>query len=72
MDELESPFGGKVEESFDIKKYAEKMKEDDAKRIALSKGDTFSETNNTLKSNSDTKEVDEEMKLVEYQKIIAS
>nr|XP_043606203.1 phosphatidylinositol transfer protein 3-like [Erigeron canadensis]XP_043606204.1 phosphatidylinositol transfer protein 3-like [Erigeron canadensis]XP_043606206.1 phosphatidylinositol transfer protein 3-like [Erigeron canadensis] len=35
MDELESAFGGKDEEIFDIKKYAERMKEDDAKRIAL-------------------------------------
>ncbi|XP_076885707.1 uncharacterized protein LOC143535269 [Bidens hawaiensis] len=35
MDELESAFGGKDEECFDIKKYAEKMKEDDAKRIDL-------------------------------------
>ncbi|GKA17444.1 hypothetical protein Tco_0697281 [Tanacetum coccineum] len=42
IDELESAFGGKVEESFDIKKYAEKMKEDDAKRIILNKGDTCS------------------------------
>ncbi|GKD10581.1 hypothetical protein Tco_1190266 [Tanacetum coccineum] len=42
MDELESAFCGKVEESFDIKKYAEKMKEDDAKRIILNKGDTCS------------------------------
>nr|GFD02480.1 hypothetical protein [Tanacetum cinerariifolium] len=56
MDELESAFGGKVEESFDIKKYAEIMKEDDAKRIILNKGDTCSEPNTTLRSNSHTEE----------------
>ncbi|KAI3672410.1 hypothetical protein L6452_38498 [Arctium lappa] len=44
MDELESAFGGKDEENFDIKKYAEKMKEDDAKRIALCRGVSVSET----------------------------
>nr|GEX52300.1 reverse transcriptase domain-containing protein [Tanacetum cinerariifolium] len=36
--------------SFDIKKYAEKMKEDDAKRFALDKGDICSERNNTHKT----------------------
>ena len=82
MDELESAFGGKVEESFDIKKYAEKMKEDDAKRIILTKGDTCSEPNTTLKSISDTEEkttdtncvteVEEEKKLSEDPKSIAS
>nr|GEU84074.1 putative mitochondrial protein [Tanacetum cinerariifolium] len=44
----EREFDVGIEESFDIKKYAEKMKEDDAKRIALNKGDTLFETNNTL------------------------
>ncbi|PWA95859.1 CRAL-TRIO lipid binding domain-containing protein [Artemisia annua] len=82
MDELESAFGGKVEESFDIKKYAEKMKEDDVKRIILNKGDTFLEPNTTLKSISHTEEkttdtncvteVVEEKKLSEDPKSIAS
>ena len=44
MDEVESAFGGKIDENFDIKKYAEKMKEDDAKRIALHGGESGYET----------------------------
>ncbi|XP_071693177.1 uncharacterized protein [Rutidosis leptorrhynchoides] len=45
MDELESAFGGKGEEGFEIKKYAETMKEDDAKRIALYGGQNIPEPN---------------------------
>ncbi|KVH99547.1 hypothetical protein Ccrd_022217 [Cynara cardunculus var. scolymus] len=48
MDELESAFGGKDEENFDIMKYAEKMKEDDAKRIALHRGESGSETASSM------------------------
>ncbi|KAI3689281.1 hypothetical protein L2E82_47235 [Cichorium intybus] len=55
MDELESAFGGKDEEYFDIKKYAEKMIEDDAKRIALRSGEDFSKPNADSDSNSDSK-----------------
>nr|GEY62012.1 sec14p-like phosphatidylinositol transfer family protein [Tanacetum cinerariifolium] len=56
MDELELAFGGENEERFDIKKYADKMKKGDAKRIALNKGYTCSDLSNTLKSNSDIEE----------------
>lgn len=52
MDELESAFGGKDEEYFDIKKYAEKMIEDDAKRIAFHSGEKCSEPNVDSNSNS--------------------
>ncbi|KAD5507525.1 hypothetical protein E3N88_15228 [Mikania micrantha] len=45
MDELESAFGGKVDESFDIKKYAERMTEDDAKRTVLYGRETCSDPN---------------------------
>lgn len=55
MDELESAFGGKDEEFFDIKKYAEKMIEDDAKRIAIHGGDNFSKPNDDSNSNSEIK-----------------
>ncbi|KAK1406768.1 hypothetical protein QVD17_38376 [Tagetes erecta] len=81
MDELESAFGGKNEESFDIKKYAEKMKEDDAKRIVLYGKESCSDPclnpkpnidhNSANENASDTKsvkEVDEEEMLMETPK----
>ncbi|KAJ0586190.1 putative CRAL-TRIO lipid binding domain, CRAL/TRIO domain, CRAL/TRIO domain superfamily [Helianthus annuus] len=73
MEELESAFGGKHEEHFDIKKYTEKMKEDDAKRTVLYGRESCSEpssnTNPAPNPNHDNeeatdinavKEVDEE------------
>ncbi|KAI3825896.1 hypothetical protein L1987_07614 [Smallanthus sonchifolius] len=74
MDELESAFGGKDEESFDIKKYAERMKEDDAKRIVLYGRESCSDPNPNPNPNSDNErttntnsviEVDEEVILTE-------
>lgn len=50
-DELESAFGGKNEENFDIKKYAEKMKEDDAKKIALYGSSSCTEPNPNTNTN---------------------
>ncbi|KVH98572.1 CRAL-TRIO domain-containing protein [Cynara cardunculus var. scolymus] len=44
MDKLESAFGGKNEAKFDLKIYADRMKEDDAKRLALYKGASSSGT----------------------------
>lgn len=79
MDELESAFGGKNEESFDIKIYAEKMKEDDAKRIALYGGGSCSDPNSNHNSDNEkttdansVREVDEELVLVETQKIVVN
>lgn len=42
IDKLESAFGGKNEAKFDIKIYAERMKQDDAKRFAFRKGESSS------------------------------
>ncbi|KAK9072144.1 hypothetical protein SSX86_008576 [Deinandra increscens subsp. villosa] len=75
MDELESAFGGKDEESFDIKKYGEKMKEDDAKRIVLHDRESVSypnpNPNSEIEETTDTdsaSRVDEEI-LTEARKI---
>ncbi|MFS7941213.1 putative CRAL-TRIO lipid binding domain-containing protein [Helianthus anomalus] len=81
IEELESAFGGKHEEHFDIKKYTEKMKEDDAKRTVLYGRESCSEpssnTNPAPNPNHDNeeatdinavKEVDEEEISMETQK----
>ncbi|CAI9266505.1 unnamed protein product [Lactuca saligna] len=44
IDRLESAFGGKNEAKFDLKIYAARMKEDDAKRVALYNGECSSST----------------------------
>lgn len=51
MEELESAFGGKNEEDFEIKKYMEKMKEDDAKSIALYGLESCFESNPNINPN---------------------
>lgn len=44
IDRLESAFGGRNEAKFDLKIYAARMKEDDAKRVALCNGECSSST----------------------------
>lgn len=44
IDKLESAFGGKNEAKFDIKIYAERMKEDDGKRLAFHRGESSCST----------------------------
>lgn len=53
MDQLESAFGGNGEEGFEIKKYADKMKDDDAKRIGLHGGQNIPGTEPNPNPNSE-------------------
>ncbi|KAL8225511.1 hypothetical protein R6Q57_018068 [Mikania cordata] len=85
IDKLESAFGGKNEAKFDLKIYANRMKDDDAKRLAAHTGETStsialrratktSELNHTnTDSDSDGEktlpDVNEEEMLAEAQKI---
>nr|XP_043637206.1 phosphatidylinositol transfer protein 3-like [Erigeron canadensis]XP_043637207.1 phosphatidylinositol transfer protein 3-like [Erigeron canadensis] len=87
IDKLESAFGGKNTAKFDIKIYAERMKADDAKRLAFQQessssaascqASTVSGSNHTnADSDSDEKtkspDINEEEVLAEAQKIAAS
>ncbi|KAL8225542.1 hypothetical protein R6Q57_018099 [Mikania cordata] len=57
IDKLESAFGGKNEAKFDLKIYANRMKDDDAKRLAAHTGETSTSTSIALRRATKTSEL---------------